>query len=124
MKTNEYLAACCKNHMEDEPPETQEFLVRVKVSAQPDGEKNLPDLIGWDKTHAVVDPDMKVRYATYSKLVAQPITGDGPDIDRIADTTSDVEIQLEAILNLKDPEELAYNKRVYLISHPIAVWDK
>jgi hypothetical protein len=109
-------------HFSDDVPERMEFLVRVSVVASAgESSPELPTIPGWDRESSVVDSDMRVRYAMYRKFVHQDLDGDGPDIDRIADVTSEVEHYLETILLI---DGLEYEKKVYLITQPIAAWSK
>lgn len=121
--------------MEDDIQNFTEFLLRVEASASARacswspssppaaaGSHDLPfpEVKGWNREKSVVDlePGIMVRYAVYSKIIKQQVTGEGPDVDSIADASSELETELEGLIN----DAISYEKRVYMISHPIAVW--
>lgn len=98
-----------------------EFLIRVEVSQGGDHSKELPDVPFWSKSRSVVDNETKVRYATYSKLAHQGVTGEGPDIDALAAETVALETFMEQNVQW-NLNRLCYEKRIHLVSHPLAVW--
>lgn len=100
--------------------DTLEFLVRVEASCAPSGLQELPLVKGWLREKSTIDHEMQVRYATYTKILEQPVTAEGPDIDAIADATSELELQLETSVN----DTISYEKKVFMITGPIAVWTK
>ena len=101
-----------------EIPEHQYFVVSVDASTS-FSPSALPLVPGWVQTMHREDAEIKVRYARYVKIVEQPVSGEGPDVDHLADIASEVDKHLEAIIE----DNISYEKRVYLVSHPIAAWN-
>jgi hypothetical protein len=99
--------------------EYNEFLIRVQASAKPKDSWYLPSIPGWEQTDSSVDNELGVRYATYSQIVSQPVTGDGPNIDALSDDASEVKTSLEN----QTASNVSCEVQIHLISPPIAVWN-
>ena len=115
----------------DEDAERIELLVRIEVSTEY-VQPSLPEcVVGpplrfhkepsyWRRESATDDAEIGVSYAVYSTIVSQVVDGFSPDMDKLADIISTCfEVPLEDVTGLR----FAYEKRIHLITHPIAVWN-